>query len=313
MNILVIMTKNSGTRKKRGNKTKQPNRSRRSRRNHSHGSTIRTRVKRGGMFSRGAAAAAIPLVRFSPPTTILNIQEARTFFYHTLVPLFTTNEYHVISSDPNPADKQVVIYPQRHYNSQFPAELTSEFNQLKSVIDKTIKDESDPVQITAKVYGLYQKVKMALDDQEKRKTNENKPPNHYSPQLQRQFTPVQPQLPVATLKLQNITNTPTLSSDQRLGQFVHQPFVSPNLKRHPESSSAINTPPSLNSNTGTTNQPDFAGSPTNQHDFDGSPFTPFILYDRKSPPPQSPSSPEPPVVTQDSLGNTTSKFRQPTF
>jgi len=166
MNIIVIMTKNSVSRKKRGNKTKRHHLRRN--RSHGHGSSRQTRVKRGGMLRHLATS------RNLKPNQIKSFKELNTFFRHNIVPLFENYEYHVTSRDPNPEDGNVVVYGERHYNSPIPKELTDEFNDLKMVIVKTKKDESNPVQVFGRVIDLYKKVKGALDEQKER--NSHHPP-----------------------------------------------------------------------------------------------------------------------------------------
>jgi hypothetical protein len=181
MNILVIMTKKSVSRKKRGNKTKRRNLLR----NRSYGSSRQTRVKRGGMLRHAAASAARAAAASAArapvpnPNQFKTIEQLNTFFFHNIAPLFKTYEYHVTSSEPNPEDGNVVVYGQRHYNSPIPKELTDEFNELKSVIKKTKEDESNPVQISGRVIDLYKKVTTALEEQKKRNSQQ---PHRYPEQ-----------------------------------------------------------------------------------------------------------------------------------
>jgi hypothetical protein len=126
------------------------------------------------LAARAAASAARAPV--PNPNQFKTIEQLNTFFFHNIAPLFKTYEYHVTSSEPNPEDGNVVVYGQRHYNSPIPKELTDEFNELKSVIDKTIKDESNPVQISGRVIDLYKKVTTALDEQKKRNSQQPHPP-----------------------------------------------------------------------------------------------------------------------------------------
>jgi hypothetical protein len=166
MNILVIMTKKSVSRKKRANKTKRRNLLR----NRSYGSSRQTRVKRGGMLRYAAARAARAPV--PNPNQFKTIEQLNTFFFHNIAPLFKTYEYHVTSSEPKPEYGNVVVYGERHYNSPIPKELTDEFNELKSVIKKTKEDEFNPVQISGRVIDLYKKVTTALDEQKKRNSQQ---------------------------------------------------------------------------------------------------------------------------------------------
>lgn len=268
MNILVIMTKNRVTRKRGGNKTKRPNRIRRS-----HGSRRRTRVKRGGMHRRLVGVAATAVKSASPKmlnsNAFTSIQEARKFFYHSIVPLFAKYEYHVTSTDPNQMRGEVVKYGERHYNSPFPEELYSEFNELRTVIDKTIKDESNPVQISGRLFDLYTKVKTALDEENKKNDGkENKAPTLSAPATFRQM----PQNSQYNY-LQTITPSNTKDSSVTSGyadKSMLLPFIvpphttSPNPNKYTGYSTQTTTPPRLPPKTSTSNQTGFSPLPLPQ-------------------------------------------------
>jgi hypothetical protein len=288
MNILVIMTRNRVTRKKGGNKTKRPNRIRRG-----HGSSSRrTRVKRGGMHRRlatVATVAAATAVKGASPKMLnsnafKSIQEARTFFYHSIVPLFAKYEYHVTSTDPNQMRGEVVEYGKKYYNSPFPEELYSEFNQLKSVIDKTIKDETNPVQISGRLFDLYTKVKTALDE-EKRKNDDKEniaptrslsAPATFRPTLQNGLQYLQPKTPSNT---KDSSVTSGYADKSMLGPFMFPPLTrSPNPSIYTDYSTVTTTPPRLPPKTST----------SIQNVFSPSPLPPAILFNNDATPQSSP-------------------------
>lgn len=266
MNILVIMTKNRVTRKKGGNKTKRPNRIRRG---HGSSSRRRTRVKRGGMH-KGLAAVAATAVSASPKMLNSNafksIKKARKFFYHSIVPLFAKYEYHVTSTDPNQMRGEVVKYGERHYNSPLPEELYSEFNELRTVIDKTIKDESNPVQISGRLFDLYTKVKTALDEENRKNDGkENKAPTLSAPATFRQM-PQNLQHNLQTITPSNMEDSSVTSGDAVKSML--RSIMYPPLTRSPNTgnSTVTTTPPRRPSKTLT------------QSDFSQSPFPTAVLF-----------------------------------
>jgi len=228
MNILVITSSSHEISKKVSRKktaTARASRKTSVRRNirHTHRRRQRfTRIKRGGTI----------------PATV--IQRLRTFMVHNMRPLIYQARPNIhFGHDPQAADGSITNVNDRFYRTF--KDITFEDGDIKESIRNFIDEVKTPVKRANKIKSIQEKydaIMKKLDDEE------NKLTKGMMVVGTRTFEPIEP-TPREKIKRTHINVGPAAAAsggDSPFGQFINQPFRSPDTQRYSDYSTQKDTP-----------------------------------------------------------------------